>query len=156
MIRDSSPGRGWEIFLSPPRPDRLWSPPTCYSLGTRDSFPEGKVAGAWTWPLTSIWCRGQECVELYFRSPRKPSRCGAQLKDMDNFNFTLPLRCVCVCVCVYIKVIFKYLLWDLLEYCCGHSKDYLLKDKLNNLPKDCLKKSLNILLAEWLSTEKLK
>jgi hypothetical protein len=28
--------------------------PTSYPMGTRDSFPGGKVAGAWSWPLTSI------------------------------------------------------------------------------------------------------
>jgi hypothetical protein len=25
-----------------------------YPMGTRGSFPEGKTAGAWSWPLTSI------------------------------------------------------------------------------------------------------
>jgi hypothetical protein len=25
-----------------------------YTMGTRGSFPGGKVAGAWSWPLTSI------------------------------------------------------------------------------------------------------
>jgi len=25
----------------------------CYPMGT-----SGKAAGAWNWPLTSIWCRG--------------------------------------------------------------------------------------------------
>jgi len=30
------------------------------------------VAGLWSWPLTSIQCRGQECVELYFHSPNSP------------------------------------------------------------------------------------
>jgi hypothetical protein len=34
-----------------------------------DSFPEGKAEGAWSWPLTSISCRGQEKVELYLLSP---------------------------------------------------------------------------------------
>jgi hypothetical protein len=28
-------------------------------MGTRGSFPGGKAAGAWSWPLTSIWYRGQ-------------------------------------------------------------------------------------------------
>jgi hypothetical protein len=28
-------------------------------LGTRGSFPRCKAAGAWSWPLTSIYCRGQ-------------------------------------------------------------------------------------------------
>jgi len=28
-------------------------------MGTRGSFPEGKAAGSWSWPLTSIYCQGQ-------------------------------------------------------------------------------------------------
>jgi len=32
-------------------------------------FLGGKVAGAWSWPLTSIYCRSQECVELCLHSP---------------------------------------------------------------------------------------
>jgi hypothetical protein len=33
--------------------------PASYSTATRGSFPGGKAAGAWSWSLTSIWCRGQ-------------------------------------------------------------------------------------------------
>jgi len=54
MIEGSSPGRGWEFFSSPPRPGRLWSQPISYPMGTGGSFPTGKVAGAWSWPLTSV------------------------------------------------------------------------------------------------------
>jgi hypothetical protein len=42
--------------------------PASYPIGTRDSFPRGNAVGAWSWPLTSIQCRGQECVELYLQS----------------------------------------------------------------------------------------
>jgi hypothetical protein len=42
--------------------------PASYPVGTRDLFPGGKAAGAWCWPLTSIKCRGQLCVELYLHS----------------------------------------------------------------------------------------
>jgi hypothetical protein len=28
--------------------------PASYPMGTSSSFPGGKVAGAWSWPLTSI------------------------------------------------------------------------------------------------------
>jgi hypothetical protein len=31
MIGDSSPDRRWEFISSPPRPDRLWSPPSLLS-----------------------------------------------------------------------------------------------------------------------------
>jgi hypothetical protein len=36
----SSPGRGWELFSSPPRPDRLWGPP---------SLPVGRYHGLFPW-----------------------------------------------------------------------------------------------------------
>jgi len=28
-------------------------------MGIEGSFPEGKVARAWSWPLTSVYSRGQ-------------------------------------------------------------------------------------------------
>jgi hypothetical protein len=43
--------------------------PASYPMGTRGSFCGDKAAGAWSWPLTSIQYRGQECVELYLHSP---------------------------------------------------------------------------------------
>jgi hypothetical protein len=33
--------------------------PASYPGGTTGSFPGGKTAGTWRWPLTSIYCRGQ-------------------------------------------------------------------------------------------------
>jgi hypothetical protein len=33
--------------------------PASYPMGTRGSLPGGKAAGACSWPLTSIYCRGQ-------------------------------------------------------------------------------------------------
>jgi hypothetical protein len=57
-------------------------------MGNKGSFPGGKAAGAWSWPLALIKCRGQECLELYFHSPNTPSWRGAQLKKhRDNFTF---------------------------------------------------------------------
>jgi hypothetical protein len=47
--------------------------PAFSPMGTRGSFPGGKAAGEWSWPLTSIQRRGQECVGLYLRSPNTPS-----------------------------------------------------------------------------------
>jgi hypothetical protein len=32
--------------------------PASYPMGNRGSFPGSKAAGAWSWPLTSIYCRG--------------------------------------------------------------------------------------------------
>jgi len=62
MIVDSRLGGGWEFFSSPPGPDvqsSSGSHPASYSMGTRCSFPGGKAAGSWSWPFTSICCRGQ-------------------------------------------------------------------------------------------------
>jgi hypothetical protein len=33
MIAGSSPGRSWEFFSSPPRPDRIWGPLSLLSKG---------------------------------------------------------------------------------------------------------------------------
>jgi len=53
--------------------------PTSYSMDTSGSFPGGKAAGMWRWPLTSIYCRCQEWVELYLHSPNTTSYHGAPL-----------------------------------------------------------------------------
>jgi hypothetical protein len=54
MIGGWSTGKGWEFFSSPPRPDRLWGPPSLLSNGYQGIFSGGKAAEAWSWPLTSI------------------------------------------------------------------------------------------------------
>jgi hypothetical protein len=68
IVGGSSPDRGWEFFSSPPCPDRL-------------------STGTWSWPLTSIQCQGQECVDLYIHSRSTPLWRAAQLKHRDNFTF---------------------------------------------------------------------
>jgi len=70
MISGSSPGRVWEFFSSPPSLDWVSGPPSLLSNGYQRLFPGNKAAGAWSWPLTSSYCRGQECVELYLPSPQ--------------------------------------------------------------------------------------
>jgi hypothetical protein len=53
MIGASNPEKGWEFFSSLPRPDRLSVAPSPLSNDYQgESFPGGKVAGAWIWPLT--------------------------------------------------------------------------------------------------------
>jgi hypothetical protein len=37
--RRSRPGRGWEFFSSPQRPNRLWCPPSLLSNGYQELFP---------------------------------------------------------------------------------------------------------------------
>jgi hypothetical protein len=50
----SSSLRSLNIFASPYRSGRNGVHRTAYPVGTGGSFPEGKAAGVWNWPLTSI------------------------------------------------------------------------------------------------------
>jgi hypothetical protein len=75
-------GRG-EIFRT--RPDRPWGPPSRLYNGYR-VFPGGKAAGAWCWPPTPFYRRGQESVELYLYPPPP---CGLSNLLRGTFTFTL-------------------------------------------------------------------
>jgi hypothetical protein len=59
--------------------------PASYPVGTRGSFPGDKAARARSWPLTSIQCRGQECVELYLHV----FMVWYLVKQRDNFTLLL-------------------------------------------------------------------
>jgi len=50
----SLPGRGWEFSLCHSDQTGSGSHPASYPMGNRGSFPGGKAAGTWSWPLTSI------------------------------------------------------------------------------------------------------
>jgi hypothetical protein len=63
------------FFSSPWRPDRLWSPPNLLSNEYQGSFPLGKVAGAWSWLLTFIYCQGQ--LRRYISTSHTPLWHGA-------------------------------------------------------------------------------
>jgi hypothetical protein len=65
--------------------------PTFYPMVLGAVSVWGNAAGTWRRPITSISCRGQECVELYLHSPNTPPWRGAQLKHRDSFTFTLSL-----------------------------------------------------------------
>jgi hypothetical protein len=55
--RSSNPGR-CKIFLFSTASTLALGP--TYTISTGGSFPAGKATGSWSWPLTSIYCRGQE------------------------------------------------------------------------------------------------
>jgi hypothetical protein len=60
-----------------------------YPMSIRGSFPGGKAAGAWSWPLTPSSAEVKEWVDLHLHSTNTPSWSGAQLKHRDNFTFYL-------------------------------------------------------------------
>jgi len=47
-------------------------------------FPEVRAVGAWSWPLISIYSRGQEWVDIYLHYPNTPSWRCAQLKHRET------------------------------------------------------------------------
>jgi hypothetical protein len=51
------------------------------------AFTRGKEAGEWILLLTSIWCWGQEYMELYFHFPIR-SQEWCLIKHRDSFIFT--------------------------------------------------------------------
>jgi hypothetical protein len=63
-----------------------------HPMGTGVSSPCGKVARAWSWPLTSFQCRGPECVALYIH-PHYVFMAWYLVKHRDNFTF-IHLRAV--------------------------------------------------------------
>jgi hypothetical protein len=91
MIGGSRHGRGWEFFFSPPRPQRLWGPPSLLSNEYQSLFP-------WRWSVRGVKLTTH--LHLVPRSrmsgavpapPNTPPWRGAQLRHRDNFTFTLPL-----------------------------------------------------------------
>jgi hypothetical protein len=62
--------------------------PASYPMGTRGSFPGGKAARAWSWPLTSIYCRGQRMSGTILLLPQYAFMAWCWLK---NTGTTLPL-----------------------------------------------------------------
>jgi len=59
---------------------------------TKGLFPKVKAAGAWSWPLKFIHCRGCEWVELYLCCNYMPSWPGQEKLYFFFVFFTLVLR----------------------------------------------------------------
>jgi hypothetical protein len=51
--RGSIPGKSKSFSLLPSFQTGCGAHPASYPLGSLGSFPEGKAAGAWSWPLPS-------------------------------------------------------------------------------------------------------
>jgi hypothetical protein len=82
-------------------------------LGTRGSFPGDEAAGSWSWPLTPISYRGQECVELYLHSPSTPLWRGVQLKAQGQLYLYLIIIIIIYYYYYYYYYVFRPLLFIL-------------------------------------------
>jgi hypothetical protein len=86
LLQHQSPVVWQNLNSSPPRPERLWSPPSLLSTGYGGALtlevkrPEREADHS---PPSSAEVK--EWVELYLHSPNTPSWRGALLKHRDNF-----------------------------------------------------------------------
>jgi len=80
----------WDIFSLRHRPQAgNWPQPHSFPICTGDSYRGGKGTEAWSWPITSIYCQGYECVEPYLLSPNVfMAWCLVQHGDNITFTFT--------------------------------------------------------------------
>jgi hypothetical protein len=58
--RGSISGRAKRFPFTPQHPDQFWSPPSLLPNEYRGLVLRWKAARAWSWPFTSIYCRGQD------------------------------------------------------------------------------------------------
>jgi hypothetical protein len=72
--------------------------PASYRVGTGGSFHGDRTAGTWSWPLTSIWWRGQERMQLYLHLPIRLFAWGL-IKHRDNLRWRPPLCALNVFCC---------------------------------------------------------
>jgi hypothetical protein len=61
--------------------------PASYPMGTRGSFPGGKAVSAWSWPMTSIYCRGQRMRGAILPLPQYVPMAWCLVEHRDNFTF---------------------------------------------------------------------
>jgi hypothetical protein len=60
--------QGLFLFATASR-SALWSIQPPIQWVPENYFPGDRANGVWIWPLTSIYCRGYECVDIYLHSP---------------------------------------------------------------------------------------
>jgi hypothetical protein len=63
--------------------------PASYPMGTRGPFSGDKAAGAWSWPLTFIYCRGQRTSGAIPPLPQYPFMAWCSAKSTGT-TFPLP------------------------------------------------------------------
>jgi hypothetical protein len=61
--------------------------PASYPMDNWGSFLGGKAAGAWSWPLTSIQCRGQRIRGAIPPVPKYVFMAWCLVEHRDNFTF---------------------------------------------------------------------
>jgi hypothetical protein len=81
-----SRGGDWKFLCSTPRPDRLWYSLSLLSNGYCGLFPLVKAAGAWSWPLIFILCRGQRMCGAIPPLPLYDFMVWFIFKQRDNFT----------------------------------------------------------------------
>jgi hypothetical protein len=68
QLLDSPGFNSWEVKVS----DRQFGPTNLPFSVYWYLFQPRNASGSWSLPLTSMYCRGKECVELYLPSPYMP------------------------------------------------------------------------------------
>jgi hypothetical protein len=104
MIGGSSPGRGWEFFSSPPRPDRLWDPPSLLSNVYQGALSLGvKRLGreADQLPPSSAEVKN---AQSYTSTPQYAfmALCSVKAQGQLYFTFTFIVNCLYeTCIVIY-------------------------------------------------------
>jgi hypothetical protein len=85
--------------------------PASYPMGTRGSFFGGKTAGAWSWPLTSIYCRCQRMSGAIPALPQYAFMAGCSVKAQGHLylylNFFIRPYCNTVAISCCVASVFN-------------------------------------------------